>query len=241
MPSRQDPQSQQGYTLVKLLGHGNLDAAKQIFLRSFHHQYKKYDPVMDLGLKPLKPLKVEPSLETNADNNNEDNDNDNHRILEAFLQMAFAEEIGRFVKIHNEGQPSNGQCIEYFFQVEESKKGTRSSVSLAKDDNRDNTEKAAEVVGYASIQYEPSKNHCYIHQLGVCPKHWGRGIGRKLVFALVEGGWHPDLASISVLTRRINQEGIDFYKHIGFEEVSFQAKQDDYLDFTKYIQLEWKK
>jgi len=95
------------------------------------------------------------------------------------------------------------------------------------------------VVGYASIQCEPLKNHCYIHQLGVSPEHWGHGVVRKLVFALKESGYHPDLSSISILTRRINQEGVDFYKHIGFEEVSLQATQDSYLDFTKYIQLKW--
>jgi len=92
-------------------------------------------------------------------------------------------------------------------------------------------------VGYASIQCKPFKNHCY--QLGVCPKHWGRGVGRKLVFALKESGCYPDISSITLLTRRINQEGINFNKHIGFEEVSLQATQESFLDFMKYMQLKW--
>jgi|UniRef100_A0A6T7JSB4 ribosomal protein S18 acetylase RimI-like enzyme len=209
----------QEYNLVKVED-GNLDAAKEAFLVAFHHQYKKYDTVKDLGLKPL----AAPSG---------DKEKDDHEVLEHFLQMGFAEEITRFEKILQNGQQDDGQTIEYFFQVEGP---TSSPVALP-----ENEENGKTVVGYAGIQYEPSKNRCYIHQLGVSPKHWGCGIGRKLVFALVESGCHPDLSSISLLTRRINQEGIDFYKHIGFQEVSLQATQDDYLDFTKYIQLEWEK
>lgn len=208
--------SNQEYKLVRI-ENGNLDAAKEAFLRSFHYQYKQYDPVKDLGLEPIEGT---PS---------NDKAKDDRQILELFLQIAFSEETGRFDNIVQNGQKDGGQTVEYFFQVE-----SRRHPPAAPGEDEDSS-----VVGYASIQCEPFKNHCYIHQLGVSPEHWGHGVGRKLVFALKESGYHPDLSSISILTRRINQEGIDFYKHIGFEEVSLQATQDSFLDFTKYIQLKW--
>lgn len=185
---------------------GTLDEAKAVFFDAFHAQYKKYDPITELGLKPLEY----PSGDVESAN---------YTILDAFLQMAFEEETARFDNILQNGQQADGETIEFFYQVET----------------------ASTVVGYASIQFEPSKCHCYVHQLGVSSNHWGRGIGKKLVFALRESGICPGLQRVSVLTRRINQEGINFYKHMGFEEVHLDATDDDFLDFTKYIQLEWKK
>ena len=184
---------------------GSLADAKKVFFDAFHSQYKKYDPIKELGLA---------ALETPSGNI----EKDKYHILDKFLALSFDEEVKRFDDILKNG-PSKDSNTEYFFQVETS------------SDN--------EVVGYASMQYNSAKRKCYIHQLGVKPDHWGNGIGRQLVFALRDSGICSDLSSICVLTRRINQEGIDFYKRIGFAEVSLDATGDSFLDFTKYIQLEW--
>lgn len=192
------------YKLVRKVD-GSLVEGKKVFFQAFHLQYKKYDPIKDLGLKPLES----PSG---------DIEKDNYFILDKFLELSFDEETTRFQEMLQNGAKS-GDISEYFFQVE----------------TNDN-----EVVGYASMQHDEMKKKCYIHQLGVKPNHWGRGIGRQLVFALENSNICNDLSSVCVLTRRINQEGIDFYKRIGFEEVTLDATGDSFLDFTKYIQLEWK-
>jgi len=69
--------SNQEYKLVRIED-GNLDAAKEAFLRSFHYQYKQYDPVKDLGLEPIEGT---PS---------NDKAKDDRQILELFLQIAFS-------------------------------------------------------------------------------------------------------------------------------------------------------
>lgn len=193
------------YKLVRKVD-GSLVDGKKVFFQAFHLQYKKYNPIKDLGLKPLES----PSGDT---------DKDNYLILDKFLELSFDEETTRFQEMLQNGA-KKGDISEYFFQVETNEN---------------------EVVGYASMQHDELQKKCYIHQLGVKPTHWGKGIGRQLVFALDNFNICTDLSSVCVLTRRINQEGIDFYKRIGFEEVTLDATDDSFLDFTKYIQLEWKR
>lgn len=240
MSNSQHPQNigKFNYKLVKIdTTNGSLEGGKGAFLRSFHHQYKRYDVENDLGLQRSSCHTTSSSSDINGTDNREVED---RQVLEQFLQMAFAEEIARFDRVRQNGQSADGKTVEYFFQVE--------GHAI---ENQMQEREEVKVVGYASLQHKPSDNHCYIHQLGVCPSHWGSGIGKSLVFALRdidsekvsgENILPSDLgvSSISILTRRINEEGIDFYKHIGFDEVVLQATEDDYLDFTKYIQMEWK-
>lgn len=93
-----------------------------------------------------------------------------------------------------------------------------------------------EIVGYASFDMNDRQDSAYIRQLAVTPKFWSKGIGKKLVFAIINQ--FESIKHLSLVTRRVNTIGVEFYKHIGFKESSFSHEG---LDPKLYIGFEWNK
>lgn len=189
---------------------GRLENAQNVFLLAFHHQYKAFHPIHDLKLKPPD--------NTDIQKNNTLSEKTKFALVDTFLRDAFKEEKARFEKAkENNGIVQNKH--EYFVQLETEDK---------------------KVVGFASFQHNPETHHCYIHQLAIIPEHQGKGMGKKMVFALRELKIDPKLSSVALLTRRINQSAIAFYRHLGFNEVEYSKTAGNKpLNTTRYIQMNW--
>ena len=135
------------------------------------------------------------------------------------------------------GQPgSKHQSLKDFFKAlmdedEEALKSKTPDVYFIRV--RDENDK---VLGYASFDVEEKERQileAYIRLLAVAPLAQGKGIGRELVNSILEK--QPHLSRLYLVTRRVNEQAIGFYKHIGFQESS---DRHEGFDPTLYIGLE---
>lgn len=88
------------------------------------------------------------------------------------------------------------------------------------------------VIGYASFDVNDAMES-YIRYLAVDPSTQHKGIGKRLVYSIIE--MFPQISRISLVTRKANLKAINFYKHIGFCESN---DQHDGFDSILYMGLE---
>jgi len=94
-------------------------------------------------------------------------------------------------------------------------------------------DKDKKVVGYVSFNVNPKENTAYIRQLAVSPKVWKKGLGKKLVFAILKDA---PVTNLRLVTRKVNKIGIEFYQHIGFKKSNYKHKG---RNPDLYIGYEW--
>lgn len=126
--------------------------------------------------------------------------------LDHFLTAAFADEIKDFTA---------KKSGTYFFRAIDS--GSK------------------QVVGFVGFDVKTKEKSAYIRQLAVDPKYQKSGVGRQLVFALLQGS-DLELDHMEMVTRKANIEAFNFYRKLGFIESPFQHEG---LDPKVYGGLEW--
>jgi ribosomal protein S18 acetylase RimI-like enzyme len=77
------------------------------------------------------------------------------------------------------------------------------------------------IVGWMSFAQE--KYGVYLDELCVDPAYWGQGIGKALISSIKD--YVPDVASIFLLTRKINEVSPHFYEHLGFRKSAFMLPE----------------
>ncbi len=87
----------------------------------------------------------------------------------------------------------------------------------AKKDNK--------VVGYASFEEGDNPYEVYIRQMAVDPSCWSRGIGRNIVFAILDK--LPDTKKIVLITRSTNNIACTFYRTLGFKNSEYMHEGYD--------------
>jgi GNAT superfamily N-acetyltransferase len=92
------------------------------------------------------------------------------------------------------------------------------------------------LVGWATFESEPNEA-LYMDLLIVDPDEQGKGIGKYLVFSILEEC--PQVHSINILIRKLNAEGEKFYRQIGFTDVDYT--RDNFVDPSLLTGLRWNK
>lgn len=124
--------------------------------------------------------------------------------LDEFLHSAFADEYDRFEK-HDQNE----------------------IIIVARGHDE-------EIVGYISFSPTEEEGTYYINQLAVAPTKGRRGLGKALVFHILE--YRPTLKKLVLVTRRANRVAKDFYSKIGFTESSYTHEG---LDPVRYVGYEF--
>lgn len=79
---------------------------------------------------------------------------------------------------------------------------------------------SSEELGGFLLGFTSQKNpeEYYIHQICTNPKMRGRNIGRKLIETFIENAASNGCKKVSLITKPINWNSINFYKKLGFQE-----------------------
>lgn len=91
------------------------------------------------------------------------------------------------------------------------------------------------VVGYASFNMEDAPQEVYIQLLCVDPAYQKQGIGKKLLYSILQQD--QTIKKLSLVTRRVNSSAIAFYQRLGFKENPSINKKAN-IDKKLCIQLE---
>lgn len=92
------------------------------------------------------------------------------------------------------------------------------------------------LVGWVTFQREKfNSNAFYMNTLVVHPKFQQKGIGAKLVEALIHLNEIPDLSAIHLLLRKKNIGGRKFYSKFGFIADPGYSREDNFID-TKQLE-----
>ncbi len=94
--------------------------------------------------------------------------------------------------------------------------------------------KAGKVVGFAAFDETKNPHEVYIRQLAVDPASWGSGIGKDLIFSILQK--LPSTKKFVVMTRKVNQIARKFYLKVGFTVCNFLHEG---LDPERYIGYEY--
>lgn len=95
-----------------------------------------------------------------------------------------------------------------------------------------------ELVGWATFELEPGdRSAAYMNLLAVLPEKQHLGIGKALVFSIRSSDLFPEVNTISLLIRKINLRGLEFYKKIGFLPCDYQ--RDNFVDTSLLTGLRW--
>ena len=94
------------------------------------------------------------------------------------------------------------------------------------------------VLGYAGMQCVMGE--CYINNIAVFPQFRGRGIGTKLVQALIDDAMRQDGIFITLEVRQSNEQAIAMYEKLGFKKVGcrknfYTNPTEDGLIMTNYL------
>ena len=102
-----------------------------------------------------------------------------------------------------------------------------------------------EVVGWCDIlrQVLPTKAHCGALGMGVLPTFRGRGVGLRLITALLDRAWAANLVRIELSVRTDNARALALYERVGFarEGLARDAIRVDgtYHDVLRMALLRW--
>jgi ribosomal protein S18 acetylase RimI-like enzyme len=91
------------------------------------------------------------------------------------------------------------------------------------------------IVGFIGFKKTEKPYEIYITQLAVDPNYWQQGIGRGLVFSILD--LYKDVQSLVVIQRKINIIAHQFYQNLGFTESSYMHPG---YNPERYIGYEWK-
>lgn len=94
-----------------------------------------------------------------------------------------------------------------------------------------------EAVGYAGIWMILDEAH--INKICVCPKHRGKGYGRRLMEGVTEAVWRLGADSLTLEVRRSNSAAISMYVAFGFEVEGI--RKNYYEDTGEDALIMWKK
>lgn len=95
------------------------------------------------------------------------------------------------------------------------------------------------IAGYAGMQCIVGE--CYMYNVAVFPEYRGRGVGTKLVQALIDRAAQMDAAFITLEVRASNRQAISVYQKLGFQKAGcrknfYTAPTEDGLIMTKTFQ-----
>ncbi len=87
-------------------------------------------------------------------------------------------------------------------------------------------------LGFAAFDTQDPQG-IYVMQMAVHPSLQGRGVGRQLLFSILNQ--FPDADQMVLITRRMNERSIAFYERFGFKRSRYMRPG---YDVGKYIGLE---
>lgn len=73
--------------------------------------------------------------------------------------------------------------------------------------------------GWALFYIDKQKQRVIIEHLSIDPQFWRKGLGKKLIFSLID--YYPKIKSFAVVTRTINNISPKFYTSLGFIKTDF--------------------
>ncbi len=94
-----------------------------------------------------------------------------------------------------------------------------------------------ELLGWATFELEKSeRDAAYMNLLTVDPAHQKRGVGKHLVFSICSE--LPNIHAINVLVRKVNVQGEQFYRQIGFTSFDY-PRDDNFVDPNLLSGFRW--
>jgi ribosomal protein S18 acetylase RimI-like enzyme len=88
-------------------------------------------------------------------------------------------------------------------------------------------------IGMLDVEYRPDE--IYIARIEICPQHQGRGIGTRLISALIAEARHKGQAlALDVLT--VNERAQALYRRLGMTEVAKPAGDDNIKISMRYLE-----
>ncbi len=91
------------------------------------------------------------------------------------------------------------------------------------------------IIGIAGFKNAEEPGTVYVAQLAVDPHEWQRGIGRHLIFSILD--LDPQITHLVAITRKINCISRTFFDRIGFTPSPYMHAG---YDPNKYIGYEWR-
>jgi RimJ/RimL family protein N-acetyltransferase len=75
------------------------------------------------------------------------------------------------------------------------------------------------VVGWCDVIRSPrdTSKHCGVFGIALVPEFRGKGIGRRLIKAVIKSAWGRQFTRIELTVRKDNANAIRLYKRMGFE------------------------
>jgi ribosomal protein S18 acetylase RimI-like enzyme len=89
-----------------------------------------------------------------------------------------------------------------------------------------------QIVGHLQVASGPGPRQCEIKNMAVRTSHQGRGIGRKLVAAVIDLVAAESCAKLLVATAAADIDNLRFYQRLGFRMASID--RDAYTETTGY-------
>lgn len=93
-----------------------------------------------------------------------------------------------------------------------------------------------EVIGFATFEKTKNPEEIYVSQLAVAQEFQGKGIGRQLIFSILEK--QKGIKKMVVITRKVNEVAKKFYHAIGFKTSSYMHPDYNpawYVGYEKVI------
>lgn len=97
-----------------------------------------------------------------------------------------------------------------------------------------------QLVGWATFELETHESDAaYLNLLVVSPEHQRKGIGKYLTFSICSETLFPNIQAINVLIRKVNLEGYNFYRKLGFFDSDYH--REDFVPSHLLTGLRWEK
>lgn len=151
------------------------------------------------------------------------------RIRLAFPKENLDEEKGVFIRSFTSAYKDNQTIINDIKNILKIDLSTSLDTSFKKEENDFISNKSdvvfitakneeGQTLGFVSFDRE--KNGIYIRRLAIDPEFSGKGLGKLLVFSILNI-WDKS-TKIQLVTRRANTNALNFYKKIGFDLSNFE-------------------